>query len=118
MLEQRKALMVATFQSCYLVRCDVLFLLTLGDVPPHLPAVIFLPEAIRATLSMHDTLGYWRKNTSVNPPVANGNHRRSKQQHTLGRRRVIVPAKGEGNTKISTLRKELLDIWEIYKFES
>lgn len=114
--EQHKAPKAATFQSRYLVRCDVFFLLTLGHVSPHLPAVFLLPEAIRATPSTHDALGHWRK---ISQLIRNGSHRGLKPVETcIGQKQVIIPAEGEGNTKMSTLRKKLLDIWEIYKSES
>lgn len=52
-----------TFWSLYLLRRDLFFLLTLAHVSPHMPAVLSLPEAIRATPPAHNSLGHWRRNS-------------------------------------------------------
>lgn len=44
----------------YLLRCDLFFFLTLALIPPHMPAVVSLPEAIGTTTSMHNSLWHYR----------------------------------------------------------
>lgn len=45
----------------YLLRRDLFLLLTLRHVSPHMPAFVSLPEAIGATLTTHNTMGYCRR---------------------------------------------------------
>lgn len=52
----------------YLLRCGLFLVLTLRHVSPHLPTFISHPEAIRATLTTHNTMGHCRRRKTFKIP--------------------------------------------------